>query len=211
MANTTSAPNHSGARGLSSREALVSVLESLRAVARRHSRVPHEADDLLQDALLEAMRVGRADLTQAVNYRWLVGTLRNLGVMTARSAVRRRLREAEWTDHQALLALSGHDRREVARLLGLSGTAMRECVSALRRRLPHDDAFLSEAIQSDALPLGLIRRALLPVVRATASAGSHDPDGHLITVSRSGAHSLPIGGNKRIHTMSHHIAPEPDS
>jgi len=66
MANTTSAPNHSGARGLSSREALVSVLESLRAVARRHSRVPHEADDLLQDALLEAMRVGRADLTQAV-------------------------------------------------------------------------------------------------------------------------------------------------
>ncbi len=210
MANTTSAPNHSAARGLSSLEALASVLKSLRAVARRHSQVPHEADDLLQDALLEAVRVGRADLTQAVNYRWLVGALRNLGVRTARSAVRGRLRESEWTDDQALLAISGHVRREVAWLLGLSDTAMRQRVSALRRRLPHDDAFLSEAIQSDALPLGLIRRALLPVVRATASAGSHDPDGHLIMLSRSGAHSLPIGGNTRIHTMSRHISPEPD-
>ncbi len=193
-------------------------LPALRAAAARHSRVPDEADDLLQDALLEAVRAGRADLSQAANHRWLLGTLRNLGAMAARGAVRRRLREqartsAEevvltsvgvptWQDSPALaarldtlppalrrvadLALAGHDRREIAWLLRLGDATLRQRIAALRRRLD-ELAFEREDEQAPAselaLPLGLIRRALLPVVVARDGVGAHDPDGHLLVFS----------------------------
>jgi len=208
------------------------LLAPLRVLARRHSRVPDDADDLLQDALLEAVRAGRSDLTQAVNYRWITGTIRNLGAMTARGAVRRRLRESRWVagsdpsdtlaamsapsawgDHPTIaalrpslrevarLALAGHDRREIAWVLGLSDTAMRQRITALRRKLastPLDSIAPSE--RDLELPLGLIRRALLPVVIATNSMGAHVPDGHLLILSKPGAHARPVGGNKSAPT-----------
>ncbi len=219
-------------------------MHALRAVARAHSRVSDEADDLLQDALLEAVRACRTDLTQAANYRWMCGTIRNLGALHARGAVRRRLREARWvaddpaastqTDalvevvpprwrelpaitmlppalrQVALLALSGHDRGEIAWLLGVSDTAMRQRVSTLRRKL---NALLAHAAAGDkpehTLPLGLIRRALLPVVVASQSAGAHDPDGHLLVLSRRDAHVLPIGGNREAQIyLAHRSHPE---
>ncbi len=201
-----------------------SSLAALRAIARRHSRVEDETDDLLQDALLEAVRAGRADLTEAMNYRWVVGTLKKLGALSARGAVRRRLREARWsTEHAAdapasptsrvdalplawqrhpaldtlppslrqvaMLALSGHERREIAWLLDLTDTALRKRISTLRKHLsargsPHALRH-AEASVNDHLPLGLIRRALLPVVVATDSAGTHDPDGHLLVFGRA--------------------------
>lgn len=199
-----------------------SQLAALRSVARMHSRVPDEADDLLQDALLEALRAGRGDLSLAVNHRWIAGTIRNLGRMNARGAARRRLREARWVEERgdvrppeepphawlhhpvldtlspalrvvALLALAGHDRREVAWLLGLSDTALRRRIADLRKRLAARDLDRDGGV-ADALPLGLIRRALLPVVAATRAAGVHDPDGHLILVQR-GAHVPGSGGN----------------
>lgn len=216
------------------------VLASLRSVAARHSRVPDEAEDLLQDALLEAVCAGRDDLTQAVNFRWVAGMLRNLGAMTARTAVRRRIRESRWSRDDrpqstatpefspsgsandapiawrahpalvalppslrsvALLALAGHDRAEIAWLLDLTPTAMRQRISTLRKKLAtRMDGDFSHPTNAD-LPLGLIRRALLPVVVATNSAGSHDPDGHLLTISRPGAHTLPIDGNKQTHDV----------
>lgn len=228
-------------------QSLTPYLAPLRALARRHSRVPDDADDLLQDALLEAVRAGRADLTQAVNYRWLTGTLRNLGAMTARSAVRRRLRESRWvlddaptaehtaapTSHEwlthpaiaalppalrdvARLALAGHDRREIAWLLRLTDTAMRQRIAALRRKLASSALEVSTVLAAEPpsvreldLPLGLIRRALLPVVMAIQAVGTHDPDGHLFVFAQSGAHVRPVGGNKSEHlVVSHPDAPE---
>ncbi len=206
-------------------------LDSLRTLARRHSRVPDEAEDLLQDALLEALRVGRGDLSRTVNYRWITGTIRNLGAMAARGAVRRRIREARWVEERAdvtpptepppswlyhpavdslppalrrvaLLALSGHDRKEVAWLLGISDAALRRRISDLRKRLSAYDLPDTSREVSD-LPLGLIRRALLPAVTRAGAPGVSDPDGHLILLTRTSrnidsapdAHTSESGGN----------------
>ena len=61
---------------------------ALRAQARRLVRRAEEADDLVQDALLAALEAGRSDPP------WLAGVLRKQSAMTARSAIRRRRREA---------------------------------------------------------------------------------------------------------------------
>lgn len=196
----------------------------LLGLARRHSRVPDEAEDLLHDALLEAVRTGRHDLTQASTLRWLAGTIRHLGAMTARGAQRRRLRDTAWRATQpdavppvvpptpwrddptvaraigglppalrrvAELALAGCDRQEIAWLLGLSDVTLRQRIATLRRRL---GALKGGAMSGRGggavggaaldLPLGLIRRALLPVVRAQGATGTHDPDGHLLVLAR---------------------------
>ena len=198
-------------------ESLQPYLPALRAAAARASRDPDEAEDLLQDALLEAVRAHRTDLSQSANVRWLFGTLANLGVMRARSAGRQRVREATWVRERATLAeptpslgwwggdtafrawleglppslrpvaelaLSGHDRREIAWLLRISDVTLRQRIAALRRRLPPSPPSQSpEDGLSLALPLGLIRRALLPVVIAQAGTGAHDPDGHLLVLA----------------------------
>jgi DNA-directed RNA polymerase specialized sigma24 family protein len=205
------------------------VLATLRVAARRHARLADEAEDLLQDALLAAVRVGRADLASTDNLRWLHGTIRQLGTMHARAAVRRLTRESAWSAEQlasaddapdvwtarvpeawrqhpaiatlrlvALLALAGHDREEIAWLLGLGPVALRQRISTLRKRLRHSasDPSAAEPASADDLPVGLIRRALLPVVRSTGGLGVADPDGHLLSVSRPGAHVSRIGGNR---------------
>lgn len=198
------------------------LLPMLRASAARASRVPDEAEDLLQDALLEAVRAGRTDLSQSVNLRWLQGTIHHLGAMRARGAVRRRVREAAWTrdrddatpaqaptawwaDDAALratldalppalrqvadLALAGHDRREIAWLLRIGDATLRQRIASLRRRLApvgSDDLLAASMAPPEpllALPLGLIRRALLPVVVARDGTGAHDPDGHLLVLA----------------------------
>lgn len=61
-------------------------------VARRHARVPGEAEDLLQDALLVAAERGRLGLADEER-AWLAGVIRNLAAMQARTAVRRKARE----------------------------------------------------------------------------------------------------------------------
>lgn len=70
---------------------------TLRRTAALASRYPADAEDLLHDALLAAVRADRADLTSEANQRWLVGTIRHLGAMHARSAHRRRVREDAWS------------------------------------------------------------------------------------------------------------------
>lgn len=186
------------------------------SIARRISRVPDEAEDLLHDALLEAIRAGRGDVSQTANLRWLTGTMRNLAMMTARTAYRRRVRDTAWSGERegvvalpvpptpwredptvaatiaalppalrrvAELALAGLDRNEIAWLLGVSDVTLRQRISALRRKL---GALASQPANADGLdlPIGLIRRALLPVVRSTDAPGTHDPDGHLLVLSR---------------------------
>ena len=191
----------------------------LHALARRASRRPDEADDLLQTALLAALESGRTDLASPETRRWLAGVIRNRAAFDARSSARRRRRETGWSadflpraEHggggsprlrgeteraaselaalspalrvTALLALSGHTRREIGWLLNLSDTALRQRISQLKRAL--DAIPAPDADPTGPLAFGRIRRALLgPMRRPEAFLASHDPDGHLFVLSRS--------------------------
>jgi DNA-directed RNA polymerase specialized sigma24 family protein len=70
----------------------------LHALARRASRRPEEADDLLQSALLAALESGRTDLASPETRRWLSGVIRNRAAFDARTAGRRKKRESAWRD-----------------------------------------------------------------------------------------------------------------
>ena len=187
--------------------------DQLLALARRCSRQPADADDLLQDALIEAIRVGRADFTRPKHRRWLVGVMRNKAKMVARGAARSRLRDTAWQETRnpppaadetpvsalltslppalksvAALALSGHDRREIAYLLRLDDVTLRQRISTLGTRLRAAGLDLPEGTPGLGLNLayGRIRDALLPaLLREGGVFASHDPDGHLFIVRRA--------------------------
>ena len=189
------------------------VYDDLLLIARRYSRRPDEAEDVLQDALLAAVSAGRADLAALNNRRWLAGVIRNRATMVARSAARRRHRESRWQREQpsaepgqsvdagevlrelppalkavAALALSGHSRREIAYLLRLEDTALRRRIVALKRRLSARGIPMPATTPGLRLELsyGRIRDALLPMlVRKGGLFASHDPDGHLFVFARS--------------------------
>jgi DNA-directed RNA polymerase specialized sigma24 family protein len=132
----------------------------LLSAARRVSRRPEEAEDLLHNALLAALAAGRSAPTRG-NRGWIEGVLRNQARLAARQAVRARRRDGAWLRCQpemagepepltdstptimrlpralhivALLALSGHTRAEIRYLLGLSDQSLRQRVSQLKRR-----------------------------------------------------------------------------
>lgn len=181
------------------------------AIARREAGAA-QAEDVVQDALLAAIEQGRADLDDQANLRWLSGVVRNKARMSARTARRQRHRDGLWqagrtepvTENaapaevlaglpQALrviaaLVLTGHNRREIAYLLNLPDTALRQRISALKRHLvarglaaPHE----LSGLHLD-LAYGRIRDVLLPaLLRHGGSFASHDPDGHLFVVRRS--------------------------
>ncbi len=130
--------------------------QALRQTASRVTRRADEAEDLVQDALLVAVSAGRTDLDTLAGQRWLRGVIRNQARLTARTAARRRRREERWQDERppapvagetpvvaelvtglpqslrvvALLALTGHSRREIAYLLGINDTALRQRLTA---------------------------------------------------------------------------------
>ena len=185
----------------------------LLSIARAHSRRQDEAEDLLHDALLDAVVAGRSDLGDADNCRWLAGVIRNRAAMTARGAARRVRRDTVWEREQptsdspapvdtaevlhdlppslkvvAALALSGHNRREIAYLLRLEDAAMRQRVVALKRRLSARGLPMPTLTPGLSLDLcyGRIREALLPkLLREGGFFATHDPDGHLIVFSNS--------------------------
>ncbi len=151
------------------------------AVARRHSRVASEAEDLLHDALIAAADADRLDLADERHRRWLTGTLRNLAAFRARSAVRRKQREAAQAPPEdatppapllgaegslarsglprsarsvLALALHGLRRDEICAILGLSDAAFRQRLVTLRRGLDR----LPETSRQEALALAYARR-----------------------------------------------------
>lgn len=176
----------------------------LLALARRCARGRIEPGDLLNEALAAALAAGRpaAQLGEA----WLAGVMRNLSLMHARTAARRRLREGRFASSApdeavppappalealeglspalrvvALLALSGHDRTEIRHLLRITDVALRQRIAGVRRHLARAGAHLPEGLPGlgGALPYGRIRRGLLPLARAGAAfLATHDPDGH---------------------------------
>ncbi len=174
------------------------------------TRRADEAEDLLQTILLAAVEAGRHDLSCPDNRRWLQGALRKRAAFDARSAVRRRQREAHWSERDAgqaeptgfplrfvaslppslrttaLLALTGHTRHEIVWLQRLSGTAFRQRLAEIRRRW---HAFGGGEIAgvpglAGSLEFGRIRQSLLAAIRHRRPAilASHDPDGHLFAI-----------------------------
>lgn len=169
----------------------------------------------MQEALLAAVLAGRTDLYAPETGRWLTGTVRNQARMAARGAVRRRQREGQWLEAGAAmgpapddrsevasllaalpatlravaaLVLSGHNRREIAHLLGLPDTALRQRIVALKRRMVAAGLALPGELPGLNLDLayGRIRDALLPHLLASKGVlASHDPDGHLFIIRRS--------------------------
>lgn len=189
---------------------IASMDPSLKAVARRHARSADEADDLVQQALLAAIEAGRTDFTSGQTRAWLKGVIRNKARMAARGAVRRKARETAWQDGAALtierstaglpdvsalprslrlvalLAFAGATRPEIAWLLGLSDTALRQRISQLKRALdglPEGEG--GPALQG-ALPFGALRRSMVERLKARGGfLASHDPDGHLFVIASS--------------------------
>ncbi|MHA6299461.1 RNA polymerase sigma factor [Devosia sp. CAU 1758] len=187
--------------------------DRLIAIARREAGAML-AEDVVQDALLAAVEAGRLDLGDADTGRWLCGVVRNRARMSVRTAWRGRRREDSWLASQtppsssvepatpinlltglspalrtlAALVLTGHNRREIAYLLRLPDTALRQRISALKRHLRERGLVAPEELSGLYLDLayGRIRDALLPaLVRHGGAFASHDPDGHLFLVRRS--------------------------
>jgi len=167
----------------------------LLAAARRRSRLAHEAEDLVQDALLAALEAGRADLDDPLNRRWLKGVIANQARMSARAAVRRKARDAHYssasvqraadepqTDHAALfawvrtlrqalrpvaaLALTGHTRGEICSALGISDAALRQRLRALKLAAESSGYDgTSAAWLRTNLPHGTLRRTLTAALK----------------------------------------------
>jgi DNA-directed RNA polymerase specialized sigma24 family protein len=181
----------------------------LLATARRYRLGAGEAEDILQDALIEAVRAERHDVGRLDNRRWLVGVIRNKARMAARGTQRRILRETDWSSVPgdaigdppeglpalppalravAILALSGHSRREIAYLLKLEDAALRQRITQLKAKLRAAGLHMPGNLPGLNLDLayGRIRDALLPLLlRQQGALASHDPDGHLFVVRRS--------------------------
>lgn len=103
-----------------------------------------------------------------------------------------------------LLALHGLGAGEIQWLLRTSPTAFRQRVATIRREFRTLPAGMRDAI-ADAMPVtahgvasdtrfGLRRRILVAVGMQLSSAGSHDPDGHLL-LFKSPAHVSALRGN----------------
>lgn len=183
-------------------------------LARRHARRVDDAPDIVQDVLIAALQTGRLDFSLAPNRRWAAGAIRKRAAFDARSALRRQRRDARYGLGEqssgtaappedltgiltglppglrlvAALSLSGHSRKEVAYLLGLSDTAMRQRVRALKKALVKKGVQMPAEMSGLTLDLayGAIRAALLPALqRHGGRMASHDPDGHLFVFRSS--------------------------
>lgn len=185
----------------------------LLASARRQCRDKSLANDLVQEAFLAAIVTGRTEFESPETARWLTGTVRNQAKMLARSASRRRRREGQWLflnelDEKveqsdttnflrtlpkslkalAALTLSGHNRREIAYLLGISDTTLRQRIVSLKRKVIQAGLAMPSELPGLELDLayGRIRGTLLPtLLRLRGTLASHDPDGHLFLIRGS--------------------------
>jgi RNA polymerase sigma factor (sigma-70 family) len=197
------------------------MLRRLRRVAARLVGTRDEADDLVQEALLAALEQDR-DLDEARFLAWATGVIRRSVMFRARTAGRRRRREATYAAETsapplpfarlprafidslprslqtvALLANAGVGRTEVAHVLGLSEAAVRKRISDLRRAWRKSGAGPDLALRSPQHrpPCGNLRRSLRSTLRKLPDArfAVADPDGHEIFLAS--AHKTATRGN----------------
>ena len=163
--------------------------------------------------MIEAVRQGRTDFSTPGDIAWLAGIIRNKARMAARGSKRRIVRDTLWQAERppaadtepaglaglvadlppslravAALALAGQTRREIAYLLRLSDTALRQRLAALRRTLAQRGVTMPEGLPGlgGTLNYGRIRDALLPILlQQQGLIAAHDPDGHLFVIRGS--------------------------
>jgi RNA polymerase sigma-70 factor (ECF subfamily) len=198
-------------------------------VAAASSRSAQQARDLAHAVLLDAIERDVGNLSTPERRAWLRGALRKRAAFEARTAVRRRNREARWqstrhavpaTEPQpwrftpelleqlspalrvvAALAAAELEPREIRSVLRLSDTAFRKRLSDLRRAIQEAAAAGIAVIGQPpaAYALGKARAELLANLKShpTWAVASHDPDGHPLIFSRTGAHGSPPDGNSK--------------
>lgn len=186
--------------------------QELVRTARRVSRMPDEARDLVQEALAEALDRGFADWENPERWAWLRGVVRRRAALVARTAARRRRRESHWsaangdpepprsfrwsdeflaTLPQSVRALAGLatadlSGEEIQYALRLSGTAYRQRLWALRGALRQTGDVDAQVIPRAAAGLALGGRRAELVATLQRRPGwvlsIHDPDGHPIVL-----------------------------
>lgn len=158
----------------------------LRTEARRHARRAQDADDLVQDALLIALEQGGEPPDRARPVRddpaWLIGVIRHRAAMDARTAIRRRRREAAVARDEAtaapahvpepppspaallarlppsarrvaVLALHGLGAEEIRWILGIADTAFRQRLTTIRKAI----GALPPSQRAEAIALAYVR------------------------------------------------------
>lgn len=199
-------------------------LETYRSLLKQAGalvRSQHEAEDLVQEALLIGLEAGRSDSP------WLSGVLRKRAAMLARSNARRRRREAASTAAMndepmppgcstvplfarlppaarrvAVLALHGLSADDIRWILRIGPAAFRQRLTSIRKaigRLPAPLraealalAYVRDSARSADLQFGLVRRVLQAALPLRPGLGTHDHDGHLLIVH---AHASASRGN----------------
>ncbi|HEY0715647.1 MAG TPA: transcriptional regulator [Polyangia bacterium] len=180
-------------------------------IARRCGASADEAHDLAQDVVVIALANGIADWSSPGRRSWLHGVLRKRAAFVVRGDKRRRRRERlpdgpgeagdAWGWRPEFLASLPHSLRAVAALasadlcaaeirwlLGISDTALRQRLSALRRAVRAQAE--SPTLPAPAPPtFGIHRSRLLADLRRQpgAALATQDPDGHPIFL-RIGPH-----------------------
>ena len=189
-------------------------------LARRFARSDDEARDLAQDIVVIALAQGLNDWSTPERRGWLRGVARKHAAFVIRSQMRRRRREqlangvpgggfAGWVwraDFLAALppavrvvaALASADlcAAEIRWLLGLSDTAFRQRLSALRRAVRARAEPPTLPAPEPEPHTGELRAQLLASLRRQRGrlVATHDPDGHAIFL-RLGPHKTAARGN----------------
>lgn len=194
--------------------------------ARRCARSPDEAHDLAQDAIVIALARGMDDWSSPARRAWLRGVVRKRAAFLVRGQARRVRREqlldgagpseGTWGWQPGFLSTLPRSLRVVAALasadlcaaeirwmLGLSDTALRQRLSALRsavRAHPEPPTLPAPAPQ---FSFGAQRaQLLLSLQRQPDTAlATHDPDGHAILL-RIAPHKRRQPGNSEAKERS---------
>jgi DNA-directed RNA polymerase specialized sigma24 family protein len=201
-------------------EAYHEAYREIMQTARRFARSEDEARDLVQDALVIALARGFDDWSVPGRRPWLRGVIRKRAALVLRSQARRRRREelpegssgsspGRWVWRADFLASLPRSLRVVAALasadlgaceirwlLGLSDTALRQRLTALRRAVCAEAEVPTLAASEPQLSFGGPRAQLLAGLRRQHGrvVATHDPDGHAILL-RIGPHKMGLGGN----------------
>jgi RNA polymerase sigma-70 factor (ECF subfamily) len=188
--------------------------------ARRFARSDEEARDLVQDALVIALTRGFDDWASPARRGWLSGVVRKHAAFVARGHMRRRRREGlqdgaldlgprGWVWRADFLASLPRSLRVVAALasadlcaveirwlLGLSDTALRQRLSALRSAVRAEGEVPILPAPEPQLVFAGPRQHLLAGLRQQPGrvVATHDPDGHAILL-RIVPHKIGLGGN----------------
>jgi RNA polymerase sigma-70 factor (ECF subfamily) len=202
----------------STADACHEVYRDILRTALRVARSADEARDLVQDTLTIALSRGIDDWQSLARRAWLRGVVRKRAAFLLRGEKRRRRREqlpdaaglagSAWVWQPGFLASLPRSLRVVATmasadlcaaeirwLLGLSDTALRQRLSALRRAVRAEAERPTQPAPAPPLTFGAHRAPLIAALRLQPgrALATHDPDGHAILLCIRPHKTRPLG------------------